>query len=90
MKFLGPLLLWGGFAWIAFVSLHNWKEAKTGWSDAVEFHARHQAYTREEAWEAMRTVAAHIESHQHSPLWGGVAMLAGASIRIAQKPKPVA
>ena len=87
MKAWGWVLLIGGFAWIAFVAILNPITARHGWSDEMANYKQRDSYTRDEVFDAMRRVAEYIQATQWSPLWGGVAMLLGATLTSFSKGK---
>ncbi len=87
---LGWVLIVGGFAWIAMVSAMNPSMSKTMWSDEMEHYREERNYSRQEVFEAMRAVGRSVSAGLLSPLWGGLAMLAGAGLigRRAEKKNP--
>ena len=87
MKACGWALLIGGFTWIVFVATLNPTIARIGWSDEMAHYTQRDSYTRDEVFDAMRRVAKFIRSKQLSPLWGGLAMLFGATLTTVSKGK---
>ena len=53
---------------------------QTVWSDELEYYRQERNYSRQEVFEAMVRVGQFVSEELLSPLWGGLAMLAGGGL----------
>jgi hypothetical protein len=88
VKAWGWIFLIGGFAWIVFVAATNpIMTSRMGWLNEMEPYLLRDHYTSAEVYDAMSRVGNTIKSKQRSPLWGGLAMLFGATLTSFSKGK---
>jgi hypothetical protein len=77
MRALGWTMMGGGFLCVAYVSIYNPLHLRAAHAHEYSI-SRQPNYTRAELQESLTRLMRDIERRQISPVWGGVAMLAGA------------